>query len=184
MNEIKGKRDLNWYLSKESDTLTDFQKEVISLMKLALQLKIEHSKIDIDYYKSYEIAKVELNKVCKSEDMVGYGLCYVYTHTVGDVISYLTINKKEKPKKLFKTYIITDFNGNYKIGKSVNPDSRLKSLQLGNPNITLIAVVDCDIEKIIHNELSVFSISNEWFKLEKNQLKQIIKKYNFNFFDS
>ena len=73
----------------------------------------------------------------------------------------------------------------YKIGKSVNPNQRLKQLKTANPNINLIDYTDKVKEKDLH-KLYVNSMVNlEWYNLNQKQVNDILdmfkngKVYNF-----
>jgi hypothetical protein len=90
--------------------------------------------------------------------------------------------KQEKKNKIstqeVKTYIIKDDNtGLYKIGKSINPRIREKTLQSEKPNIKIIKVFNKNIEKKLHNEYKDFRIRGEWFNLSPIQVKYICTKY-------
>ena len=77
-----------------------------------------------------------------------------------------------------KTYIIKDKNtGHYKIGKSINPLDREKTLQSEKPTLKLIKVFKKDIETKLHKEYKDFRIRGEWFNLNKVQLKYICTTY-------
>jgi predicted GIY-YIG superfamily endonuclease len=63
-------------------------------------------------------------------------------------------------------------NGYYKIGKSVNPDKRVKTLQTGNPEkISLISKVEISnkfcyrVESALHSQYSYVKKNGEWFNL-------------------
>ncbi len=66
-----------------------------------------------------------------------------------------------------KVYIMKSGNA-YKVGVSSNPNARLKHLKIGNPQLELIyqsGFLDngYTVEKLIHNKLKTYEISNEWF---------------------
>lgn len=67
-------------------------------------------------------------------------------------------------------YIIqSSMTGMIKIGRSKNPEKRLKQLQTGNPNkLKLIAEFKNQgwKEKIIHEKLRLFRLKGEWFSYE------------------
>lgn len=77
--------------------------------------------------------------------------------------------------------------GNFvKIGVSKNIKSRLKTLQTSNPvELKLLAYTigndeyDYIIESEIHEEFEDHRAKGEWFTLTKDQLINIVKKYNF-----
>jgi len=77
-----------------------------------------------------------------------------------------------------KTYIIKDkSNGLYKIGRSINPIKREKTLQSEKPNLELVKTWDTDIENTLHNDYKEFRVRGEWFNLSKVQLKYICCNY-------
>ena len=83
----------------------------------------------------------------------------------------------EKIKKC-KTYLMKDNNtGLYKIGKSVNPKAREKTLQGEKPSIEMVWTTDCDIERDLHSKYSRQRVRGEWFNLNPIQVKYITKHY-------
>ena len=67
-------------------------------------------------------------------------------------------------------YIIqSDKTGMIKIGRSKNPQKRLKQLQTGNPNkLKLIASFKGEgwKEKIVHERLDRYRLEGEWFSYD------------------
>ena len=73
-----------------------------------------------------------------------------------------------------KTYLMKDFfRGVHKIGKSINPQVRERTLQSEVPTIELVHVIDEDIEKHLHEKFSPKRIRGEWFNLSINDLNYI-----------
>tara|TARA_Y100000310_G_C20334261_1_gene646713 strand:+ start:381 stop:680 length:300 start_codon:yes stop_codon:yes gene_type:complete len=63
-------------------------------------------------------------------------------------------------------FIQSDVTGMIKIGRSKDPQKRLKQLQTGNPNkLKLIASFEKEgwKEKALHEELSRYRLEGEWF---------------------
>lgn len=81
-------------------------------------------------------------------------------------------------------YLMTD-GTYYKIGKSINPNQRLKQLQTANPNIELIDYTDKIKEKDLHKLYINSKVSLEWYNLNQKQINDILymfkngKTYNF-----
>lgn len=73
------------------------------------------------------------------------------------------------------TYIFKDNSGFYKIGKSKKVEERLKSLQTGNPTISIIASYKGDFENELHRIYSRQKVKGEWFCLSKQDLDNIRK---------
>ena len=87
----------------------------------------------------------------------------------------------ECPYKAGYVYVIINGNGLYKIGKSLNPEQRLKSLTLGDKGKILIKnhykyQNYNEIEKELHVIFNSKKISGEWFELNEQDL-EFIKKY-------
>ena len=86
------------------------------------------------------------------------------------VINYIYKFKLIKGDKLDSLYIIqSDMSGNIKIGRSKDPQKRLKQLQTGNPNkLKLIAFFEGEgwKEKIIHEKLRRYRLKGEWFSYD------------------
>lgn len=75
-------------------------------------------------------------------------------------------------------YIIKDFNTNlYKIGKSIDPIRREKTLQSEKPTLKIIKIFKKDHEYELHQKYNRERIRGEWFKLSNLQIKYICKKY-------
>jgi recombinational DNA repair ATPase RecF len=98
-------------------------------------------------------------------------------------IKYEKLGKKRneilfKQKKNYKTYIIKDLTNNiYKIGKSVNPKLREKTLQSEKPSIKIIKVFNKNIENELHLKYSKNRIRGEWFNLNEIQIRYICTHY-------
>ena len=73
------------------------------------------------------------------------------------------------------TYFVQDESGNIKIGKSINPKSRLIEFQVGNASkLTLLFYDFGDREKKLHKKFNFFRIRNsEWFR-PNEKLTQLI----------
>ena len=66
-------------------------------------------------------------------------------------------------------FIQSDFTGMIKIGRSKDPQKRLKQLQTGNPNkLKLIAEFKGEgwKEKILHERLEKYRLEGEWFSYD------------------
>jgi hypothetical protein len=105
----------------------------------------------------------------------------------GKNASLLTVCNKPAPVTHDKnssgdinTYIIKDSSsGLFKIGKSRNPIERLKTLSIGNPNLSIIGVCNKNVELLIHKEYDSVRVGGEWFRMDNNDICHIIKKYGF-----
>ena len=73
---------------------------------------------------------------------------------------------------VLKTYFILDaWNRAVKIGKSKNPEKRLKQLQTGHTReLKLIGVLEGDYEKRFHRQWAHYLIRGEWFKAKDDLL--------------
>ena len=68
-----------------------------------------------------------------------------------------------------------------KIGRSINPHSRLQSIKVACPfDVELIFTAQCsnyrEVEQYLHKKLSDKHMKGEWFKVSDKDLKDIIKE--------
>jgi len=70
------------------------------------------------------------------------------------------------------TYLMTD-GLYYKIGKSSDPEKRLKTIITGNPNCSLVFYGDGRTEKQLHDIFRLFKVRGEWYRLRKKQVDLI-----------
>lgn len=90
-----------------------------------------------------------------------------------------TRSKQTAVKSKSKTYIMKDANTNlYKIGKSINPKHRERTLQCEKPTIKMVKIFESDIEKQLHEIYSKNRVRGEWFNLNEIQLRYICTHYN------
>lgn len=88
------------------------------------------------------------------------------------------IMQKTKTKEKQVAYILKDKNtGYYKIGKSINPEKREKTLQSEKPTIILVKKFKNNWENHLHNKYKSQRVRSEWFDLNKIQLKYICTHY-------
>lgn len=95
-------------------------------------------------------------------------------------INELTKEKISVKQKIIdkKTYIIKDCNTNlYKIGCSIDPLKREKTLQSEKPNIKIIKIFENYIEKELHIKYNDFRVRGEWFNLNNIQINYICTHY-------
>ena len=82
------------------------------------------------------------------------------------------IESTEIKEQDLKTYIMHDgYSKLYKIGKSINPSNREKTLLGQIPLLELIMICDQNIEKEMHQLFSSKRIRGEWFKLVESDLR-------------
>jgi hypothetical protein len=87
-----------------------------------------------------------------------------------------TPTKKQSKEK--QCYIIKDHNTNlYKIGNSVDPKKRERTLQAEKPTIELIKVFNENHEKELHSIYSEHRVRGEWFRLSNIQVKYICTNF-------
>jgi len=87
-------------------------------------------------------------------------------------------------KNKTKTYIMYErVSDLYKIGRSIDIPKRHSTLTPYIPEIKVILSLNNDVEKEIHKEYHGKRIRGEWFKLNADDVLDIIKKYNFIIWD-
>tara|TARA_R100001443_G_scaffold28278_1_gene41425 strand:- start:354 stop:1385 length:1032 start_codon:yes stop_codon:yes gene_type:complete len=92
-----------------------------------------------------------------------------------EILSYnYSYNKPES-----QCYIIKDENtGLYKIGKSLDPLSREKTLQSEKPTLKAVKIFREDHESELHKLYKKQRVRGEWFKLNNIQLEYVCRNYN------
>lgn len=79
-----------------------------------------------------------------------------------------------------KTYLMMDSNtGLVKIGRSVNPKARERTLQSEKPTISMIKVCEKLVEKELHKKYAKKRVRGEWFKLSEDDIEYIVAEYGF-----
>lgn len=106
-----------------------------------------------------------------------------------DVVVDVLLTKRLIPKKNeliqpikqnVKTYIMHDQrNGYYKIGQSVSPKIRERTLQSEMPLLKMILVCEDNIEKELHFKYAEKRIRGEWFGLTPDDILDIVIDYKF-----
>lgn len=97
-----------------------------------------------------------------------------------NVLGFKEVLKSKKPKKKRKTYLMTDLlTGMTKIGYSISPRTREKTLQSEKPETKLLAVLNKNIERELHLKYSDYRVRGEWFNISEKQIFDIISNYGF-----
>ena len=115
-------------------------------------------------------------------NLVKYDEYVIYQENLSKTLLSEKYESRWKGKKIKtqdkKTYILKDKNtGYYKIGKSINPLDREKTLQAEKPTYELIKIFNNDIESDLHKKYKKQNVRGEWFNLNKIQLKYICTSY-------
>lgn len=107
--------------------------------------------------------------------------------TAISIFSIFNENKKNESKdyaikengiREIKTYLMKDCSNNfYKIGSSINPKHRERTLQSEKPTIKLVKVWNKNIEKLLHENYKEYRVRGEWFDLNEIQVMYMCKHY-------
>jgi hypothetical protein len=96
---------------------------------------------------------------------------------VKEILKEVELKDYYKPiitTKPTQTYLMKNKrNGLYKIGRSINPLQREKTLQSEEPEIEMVKVWEDNIESILHRKYTDQRVRGEWFELNKTQVKYI-----------
>lgn len=93
------------------------------------------------------------------------------------------VEKKTKLKNNYETkvpvcYLMVDSHTNYvKIGFSISPDKRERTLQSEKPTIKLLHIFSENHERHLHNKYKQKRVRGEWFNLTEKEVNHIIKNY-------
>jgi hypothetical protein len=75
--------------------------------------------------------------------------------------------------------MLNNRNGFVKIGVSVNPAFRERTLQSEEPEVLLIAILESgplDMERILHKQYAELRLRGEWFALSPEDVQSILRK--------
>ena len=144
-------------------------KETISLLRSELHLcRCSNDRLRKSYFSESnekDVIRNQLDALSKA-------------HTVKRFMKKSPTTNNTKKISQRKTYLIKEENTSfYKIGKSINPEQREKTLQRERPNISVIKIWDKNIEKRLHSDYKDYRVRGEWFDLTKIQVKYICTSY-------
>ena len=120
-----------------------------------------------DIVRDYIVTSFFFNKRLYDKSFIGYALFISFM----DGLKYFLNDCNKKNESL--TYIMKDNSGYYKIGRSINPLSRLKVLGIGNPTIELCFYIKGNHEHELHKRFNSKRINGEWFRLDEKDLEYI-----------
>jgi hypothetical protein len=148
--------------------------EIINDKKIKTWIKIKYILDFNDKINMSDISKLlNITRKAVHKSIILHNLNYDKKKRKRNVVLF-----KEKNKRDYKTYIIKDeSNYLYKIGKSINPQLREKTLQSEKPTIKIIKIFDKNIEKELHKQYKEFRVRGEWFNLNSIQVNYICTKY-------
>lgn len=103
--------------------------------------------------------------------------------------AYLTIRKRlidgsyfgESISGTWAYVIVDDANHEYKIGISKHPKDRIRSLRTARPTCRLLLLHKCNLEYMLHKKYAHKRIDLEWFKLDEEDLNDLICDYGFRY---
>ena len=177
----------NIFSVKDSEVHLDIYKSLSTYKEKIKYVRYFHQVL-IDLFISCDevIEEVSESYMCKQFNLytkkwINEMLKDEYIKYLKDFNSIIIKNKeliKCKKKSTQRAYILKDNNtGYYKIGKSVNPKDRERTLQSEKPTIKMIKEFKTDIEKELHQKYFKQRIRGEWFNLNEIQLKYICTTY-------
>lgn len=133
-------------------------------------------------YKEHENLALVINKFANE-------YCTIVKNEINEYIPTYrnnnAINENLENEHCFVYLMIDTVNSYYKIGISNKPDWREKTLQSEKPSIELLASkkfikrkIAMSFEKALHETYSEKRIRGEWFKLDSNEVQEIIVTLN------
>jgi hypothetical protein len=158
----------------------NYLEDFIAMIYLAKANKLE-TKLDRHRCGRHDIFTLNTNATCgiqaityNCNNHLGFQKTYkILSKHFGDFLGY---NKKRKP---YYTYIMYDKPSKlYKIGKSVNPKRREKTLRSSVPFITMLGIIDKNVEKQLHDKFSDKRKRGEWFKLNNQDILFLENTFN------
>lgn len=90
------------------------------------------------------------------------------------------ISAIKRLKEKTKTYLIKNRDtGLTKIGRTYKVKERVRALKTLYGDVFLYAIIDKDIEKMLHEKYRMFSSGCEWFKLDDKTIDEIVSTFGF-----
>jgi hypothetical protein len=160
------KSQLTFYI-QGCNSVTIFRNELIDkddiVESLAIPLALKDSQKVIVNYNIYD----KIKEIIK-----------LYTEKPKTFYFNTPAKPKQKDIKEKVCYIMIDKSTKYvKIGNSINPYHRERTLQAEKPTIEMLHIFKENIEAELHKKYAKKRIRGEWFNLTTNQVNRIIKKY-------
>lgn len=169
---------------------------IVSILHVKLFVLRYDLKDDIIYYNTSVIEFVieAYDSLCEFGDVDFFDvaefmrLFHIEDHTYRILERILCTNstfekiRKEQVKRSEKVYTyIIEWKGRglYKIGKSVDIESRFKALSSSNNEISILAFLDKNTETELHRKYEIKRRFGEWFKFSKKEVDDIIKDNGF-----
>lgn len=192
-----GFEEKEFYTEKESLDIIMYHITSLQAKKLAFNdnneivKDIDILKIDDMYYVNidcYKKVPISIMFFFWRLDDLKYGFTKnnktYFSYTFLNVINsnfngFKEIFKKKTPIKLQKTYLLQNIYGHVKIGKSIDPFNRKRTLSSNEIGLNVIAICDNNIEKYLHKKYHKFRMSGEWFDLTENIISTIIEENGF-----
>lgn len=168
-NGVKYYISLNTFFKIEYKKIKNYAFQYIDFFKkIGLNLKITNYEERVKWHKRYVAQIVQAKKDIEFMNNNEY--------------KFIELNKLESQKinkQESQCYIIKDENtGLYKIGKSIDPLHREKTLQSEKPLLKAVKIFKEDHEAELHDLYKKQRVRGEWFNLTKLQLEYVCRKYN------
>jgi hypothetical protein len=158
----------------------DYEPLDVALLLPNIAIKLASIKIHKGSLEVLELLKeannLNITKLEKEIDDLKRELSTAKTMQLTTMLQSASYNRTQQPKP--KCYIMIDGATKYvKIGKSINPENRERTLQSEKPTIKMIHVFNNDIEKILHQKYNDKRLRGEWFDLTEDEVNHIIKTH-------
>ena len=101
--------------------------------------------------------------------------------SIADIEEIDQVELESEREKFTNVYVMIDRNtGYYKIGRSVNPTRREKTLQSEKPTIDLMFSYQCrkKEEKVLHDMFKESRVRGEWFDLKGSDIARIHEHFS------
>jgi hypothetical protein len=149
-----------WY--NEEDNLVYPTQHQVFLTKKQLENIIDSCEMTLCYYDANNISEEDI--IAKNEKYLDE--------------KYFKLFNQERVIKKTNVYLMIDENtGYHKIGRSINPTKRERTLQSEKPTIKLLysCEVPLKIETILHEKYKKYRLRGEWFDLDEGQINEIVE---------
>ena len=132
-------------------------------------------KFNLDAGEDYVLLRFDLKGNLVSENDIAFNMEYWV-----DFCHLSLFRKYLNYKNIIHTYLVRDNKSGYiKIGRTGRISSRIRSLRSVYKDITIMYLLDKDVEKELHHKYELYRMYGEWFHLDDNQISEIVDLYGF-----
>lgn len=141
-------------------------------------IKLDCTFATIEMAKVFSISYPDIKNYFFNSE--GFWVSHKYLRSITDLTKKSLQRAEKSNNKGSHTYLMIDEYSTFiKIGKSISPSERERTLGAQIPKIKLLFSIDKDIERELHATFQNKRVRGEWFRLSMDEVLDIANKYGF-----